>query len=163
MEAWPLPAGTDSHRYVSSACYFAVIVLAGAAVNVLGPAGPTLARNLRVGIASVGTIFTAEGVGNTLASSCVGAVLERRRGAEHALIAALCMLLLVAVGVVPTCSALWQIQALYFVVGGCIGLVGWTANTLIYVKGKGIVLNEPSVVSYHVKDGRKQPPHFAPM
>ena len=32
-----------------------------------------------------------------------------------------------------------------------------TANTLIYVKGKGIVLNEPSVVAYHVKNGRKVP------
>ena len=28
-----------------------------------------------------------------------------------------------------------------------------TANTLVYVKGKGIILNEPSVVAYHVKDG----------
>jgi rod shape-determining protein MreB and related proteins len=31
-----------------------------------------------------------------------------------------------------------------------------TANTLIYVKGKGIILNEPSVVAYHVRDGKKQ-------
>ena len=31
-----------------------------------------------------------------------------------------------------------------------------TANTLIYVKGRGIILNEPSVVAYHVKDGKKQ-------
>ncbi len=31
-----------------------------------------------------------------------------------------------------------------------------TANTLVYVKGRGIILNEPSVVAYHVKDGRKQ-------
>ncbi len=31
-----------------------------------------------------------------------------------------------------------------------------TANTLVYIKGKGIVLNEPSVVAYHVRDGRKQ-------
>ena len=31
-----------------------------------------------------------------------------------------------------------------------------TANTLVYMKGKGIVLNEPSVVAYHVKDGKKQ-------
>jgi len=30
-----------------------------------------------------------------------------------------------------------------------------TANTLVYVKGRGVVLNEPSVVAYHVKDGRK--------
>lgn len=31
-----------------------------------------------------------------------------------------------------------------------------TANTLIYVKGKGIVLNEPSVVAYTNRDGEKQ-------
>ena len=31
-----------------------------------------------------------------------------------------------------------------------------TANTLIYVRGQGIVLNEPSVVAYHNKDGKKQ-------
>ncbi|MFO6464064.1 rod shape-determining protein [Jannaschia sp. KMU-145] len=31
-----------------------------------------------------------------------------------------------------------------------------TANTLVYVKGKGIVLNEPSVVAYHMKQGRKE-------
>jgi len=31
-----------------------------------------------------------------------------------------------------------------------------TANTLIYVKGKGIVLNEPSVVAYAIKDGKKR-------
>ncbi len=31
-----------------------------------------------------------------------------------------------------------------------------TANTLVYVKGKGIVLNEPSVVAFHVRDGKKQ-------
>ncbi len=31
-----------------------------------------------------------------------------------------------------------------------------TANTLVYVKGKGIILNEPSVVAYQTKDGRKQ-------
>ena len=31
-----------------------------------------------------------------------------------------------------------------------------TANTLVYVKGKGIILNEPSVVAYHTKDGKKK-------
>ncbi|EPX86695.1 rod shape-determining protein MreB [Rubellimicrobium thermophilum DSM 16684] len=31
-----------------------------------------------------------------------------------------------------------------------------TANTLVYVKGRGIVLSEPSVVAYHVKDGQKK-------
>jgi len=31
-----------------------------------------------------------------------------------------------------------------------------TANTLVYVKGRGIVLSEPSVVAYHIKDGVKK-------
>ncbi len=31
-----------------------------------------------------------------------------------------------------------------------------TANTLVYVKGQGIVLNEPSVVAIQIIDGRKQ-------
>ena len=30
-----------------------------------------------------------------------------------------------------------------------------TANTLVYVKGKGVILSEPSVVAYQVKDGQK--------
>ncbi|MCY4300277.1 MAG: rod shape-determining protein [Aestuariivita sp.] len=30
-----------------------------------------------------------------------------------------------------------------------------TANTLIYSKGRGVILSEPSVVAYHVKDGNK--------
>ena len=31
-----------------------------------------------------------------------------------------------------------------------------TANTLVYVRGKGVVLDEPSVVAYHSVDGRKE-------
>lgn len=31
-----------------------------------------------------------------------------------------------------------------------------TANTLVYVKGKGIVLDEPSVVAYHIRSGAKE-------
>ena len=31
-----------------------------------------------------------------------------------------------------------------------------TANTLVYVKGRGVILNEPSVVAYQVKDGQKK-------
>lgn len=31
-----------------------------------------------------------------------------------------------------------------------------TANTLVYVKGRGVVQSEPSVVAYHVKDGVKK-------
>ena len=31
-----------------------------------------------------------------------------------------------------------------------------TANTLVYVKGRGIVLNEPSVVAFRMKQGRRE-------
>ncbi len=31
-----------------------------------------------------------------------------------------------------------------------------TANTLVYVKGRDVVLDEPSVVAYSVKNGRKE-------
>ena len=31
-----------------------------------------------------------------------------------------------------------------------------TANTLVYVKGEGIVLNEPSVVALSIVNGKKQ-------
>ena len=31
-----------------------------------------------------------------------------------------------------------------------------TANTLIFVKGRGIVLNEPSVVATYTKGGKRQ-------
>ncbi len=31
-----------------------------------------------------------------------------------------------------------------------------TANTLVYVKGRGIILSEPSVVAYHVSNGQKK-------
>ena len=37
-----------------------------------------------------------------------------------------------------------------------IGIDLGTANTLVYVKGKGVVLNEPSVVAYSIKDGKKR-------
>ena len=29
-----------------------------------------------------------------------------------------------------------------------------TANTLVYVRGRGVVLNEPSVVAINTRDGR---------
>ena len=31
-----------------------------------------------------------------------------------------------------------------------------TANTLVYVQSRGIILNEPSVVAFHMRDGKKQ-------
>jgi len=41
-----------------------------------------------------------------------------------------------------------------------IGIDLGTANTLVYVRGRGIVLNEPSVVAVNVKDGRPRDRHL---
>ena len=35
-----------------------------------------------------------------------------------------------------------------------VGIDLWTANTLVYVRGKGVILNEPSVVAVNQKTGR---------
>ena len=42
----------------------------------------------------------------------------------------------------------------FFVLGRDMAVDLGTANTLVYVRGRGIVLNEPSVVAVNVKDGR---------
>ena len=36
-----------------------------------------------------------------------------------------------------------------------IGIDLGTANTLVYVRGKGIVINEPSIVAVNQKTGKK--------
>ena len=40
------------------------------------------------------------------------------------------------------------------IVGGDMAVDLGTANTLVYVRGRGIVLNEPSVVAINTRDGR---------
>jgi rod shape-determining protein MreB len=45
-------------------------------------------------------------------------------------------------------------QSLSNIVGRDMAVDLGTANTLVYVRGEGIVLNEPSVVAVNVKDGR---------
>src|SRR5580658_4850999 len=42
----------------------------------------------------------------------------------------------------------------FFLLGRDMAVDLGTANTLVYVRGRGIVLNEPSVVAVNVKDGR---------
>ena len=37
-----------------------------------------------------------------------------------------------------------------------------TANTLVYLRGRGIVLNEPSVVAIDLRDGRPLPSAWRP-
>ena len=47
-------------------------------------------------------------------------------------------------------------SSLFGVISNDIAIDLGTANTLIYMKGRGIVLNEPSVVALRNVGGRKQ-------
>lgn len=47
-----------------------------------------------------------------------------------------------------------HIQKLYSMLSNDVGIDLGTANTLVYVRGKGIVINEPSVVAVNQKTGR---------
>src|SRR5579864_1641630 len=47
-----------------------------------------------------------------------------------------------------------EIDKLYRFVSHDIGIDLGTANTLVYLRGKGIVINEPSVVAVNQKTGR---------
>src|SRR3569832_645257 len=48
-----------------------------------------------------------------------------------------------------------MLASLFGVISNDIAIDLGTANTLIYMKGKGIVLNEPSVVALRTSGGRK--------
>lgn len=47
-----------------------------------------------------------------------------------------------------------KIEQLYRLLSHDLGIDLGTANTLVYVRGKGIVVNEPSVVALNQKTGR---------
>ena len=57
------------------------------------------------------------------------AMLNRHRG--HTLLAANCLMLFFIVGIVPSCSSIYQVIGLYLCAGVCLGLNNGLANTLI--------------------------------
>lgn len=56
-------------------------------------------------------------------------MLNRHRG--HTLLAANCLMLFFIVGIVPSCSSIYQVVGLYLCAGVCLGLNNGLANTLI--------------------------------
>ena len=51
-------------------------------------------------------------------------------------------------------------NALYKLFSNDIGIDLGTANTLVYLKGHGIIINEPSVVAVNQKTGQSQLHHL---
>jgi len=114
---------------LATACYCMALFLGGLSVNILGPGGPTLAREMSSSLTMIGSIFSAEGVGNLMGSSLVAAMLERH--GVNSVVLCVCMVLFVAVGLVPSCTMLVQVIALYVCVGICLGLLNGMTNTAI--------------------------------
>ena len=90
---------------------------------------PTLTASLHSSVAMIGNIFAAEGMGNTVGSSLIGALLSRFSG--HTLIRALSLVLFLLIGLIPSCGHILQVVLLYGAIGGCLGLLGGASNTLI--------------------------------
>ncbi len=124
-----LPRTAGSHPLLCTLSYCMMLFLSGSCINLIGPAGPTLARNLGSGITLVGTLFTAEGFGCLLGNSLLSVVLRRWSG--HSVIVAVFGALFVVVGLVPTCSSTGQVVGLFFLIGAGFGLASSAANTLV--------------------------------
>ena len=125
----PRPETSAHLRGLATATYCSALFVGGCCVNIVGPAGPTLAHSVHASIAVIGNVFAAEGAGNTLGSSLIGVLLDRHDG--HLLIAILCGLLFFAMGLVPHCTSIIQVVALYVVVGCCLGVICGACNTLV--------------------------------
>lgn len=119
------------HPWAATTCYSALVMMTSCSVNIVGPAGPTIAKNLEVGVKAIGTIFTAEGLGGMIGSMCVGTVINRAHQRMHSVVCVLCLTVLMGTGAVPACSSFYQVVWVYFVLGLAFGLLNGTANTLL--------------------------------
>jgi len=126
---------STTYRRLATFSYCLALFLGGLCVNIIGPAGPLLTRSLHASGGMIGNIFTAEGAGNTLGSSMLGALLQRYSG--HTVVGTLCFVLFFAVGLIPACTSLVQVVGLYVIIGGCLGLNNGAANTLVTWVHKG--------------------------
>ena len=117
------------YQWLAAGLYCCVQFLNGSSVNIVGPAGPTLASSLNTRVEDVGNILSAEGAGNLTAALLISSVLQRFNG--HSVIRALSLVMFVCLGLVPSCSSISQVTLLYFGVGSCLGLLSSVANTLM--------------------------------
>lgn len=124
-----------AYKFGATLTYCLVTFACGNCLNIVGPAGPTLAKNTHVSITMIGNIFTGEGIGATVGNMLIGPILDRAQG--HTVITVVCLVLLIVVGGVPSCSTFHQVVLLYVVVGCCLGLVQGTAMSMATWMHKG--------------------------
>mmetsp|Transcript_42976 Transcript_42976/g.134791 ORF Transcript_42976/g.134791 Transcript_42976/m.134791 type:complete len:408 (+) Transcript_42976:82-1305(+) len=112
-----------------TALYCACVGLQGAGVNVVGPAGPSLASKLRTDVSSVGSILSAEGAGAAAGALLIPLLLGRLPG--HIVLCVLSASIGVSLCGVWLCGSVGEVTILYFAVGGLLGSFSGCANTLL--------------------------------
>ena len=117
------------YQWLTVMLYCCIQFLNGSCVNIVGPAGKTLASSLHTTQTGVGSILSAEGAGNLTAALLISVVL--RRFAGHAILRTLLLCLFCCLALLPSCSSIGQASLLYFGVGCCLGLGSGAANTLV--------------------------------
>ena len=130
-----------------TALYCACVCLQGAGINVVGPAGPSLAIKLRTDVSSVGSILSAEGAGAAAGVLLIPLLLGQLPG--HTVLCVLSASIGVSLCGVWLCGGVGQVTVLYFVLGG---LLGSSATALA-----GISLPSPLPVPPGL------PPHPVPL
>ena len=118
-----------AYRCATTLTYCCTLFLAGNCLNIIGPAGPLMAKQTQTSVTMIGNIFTGEGVGATLGNLFISPLLDRAAG--HSVICSLCLVLVFAIGLVPHCTSFQQVVLLYVVVGGCLGGLTATSNTMV--------------------------------
>jgi len=115
---WPTTAG-----------YFAVFVVLGMSIALLGPTLPGLAEQVEVPLAAISVLFTAHSIGYLLGSFFGGRLYDRVPG--HAELAAGLLALGAMVVLVPLSRSLWLLTAAWLVHGVAGGALDVGGNTLL--------------------------------
>lgn len=115
---WPVTAG-----------YFAVFLVLGIAMALLGPTLPGLAGQVGAPLAAVSVFFTAHSVGYLLGSFFGGRLYDRVPG--HAELAAALLTLSAMVALIPLIPSLWLLAAVWLVHGVAGGALDVGPNTLL--------------------------------
>ena len=117
------------HRRLATALYCCVQLVNGLSVNIIGPTAPFLTKALHTTVAHVGNILAAEGAAVICASLLIAVVLARLPG--HAVMSVACVIVFCCLWSVPSCESVSAVSALYFGVGGCLGLMSGMSSAMV--------------------------------
>lgn len=109
--------------------YFGIYFMIGVIVASLGPTLPALAKNLGIGIASIGILFSTRSFGYLAGSLLGGYLYDRVNG--HRVLALLLLLSTISLASVPALGGIVFLATVFFVTGLAQGGMDVGANTLL--------------------------------